>query len=165
MPRRRPASRPERPSLDDFGILLGLAYQVFVDRLNARLADRGFTDIRPAFGYVFRALADQPLTSGQLASRLAITAQGAGKLVDQMADAGYVERRPDTIDRRTKWVTLTARGRAALSAAREIHQAIERELAAEVGAESVASLRDVLLHLAGADAASPPDVPRLLRLP
>ncbi len=149
----------------DFGILLGLAYQTFVDHLNASLAEHGFTDIRPAFGYVFRALAEQPLTSGQLASRLGITAQGAGKLVDQMVDAGYVARRLDTTDRRTKWLDLTERGRAALTTAHQIHQDLERQLAADVGAAPVGTLRDVLLHLVEAEQPRPTETPRTLRLP
>jgi DNA-binding MarR family transcriptional regulator len=156
MPRRR---APDH----DFGVLLGLAYQAFVDHLNARLAEHGFADIRPAFGYVFRALAEQELTSGQLATRLGITAQGAGKLVDQMVDAGYVSRRLDTTDRRTKWLNLTARGRAALATAHQIHQDVERQLAADIGAARVGTLRQALRHLAEADA--PGDAPRTLRLP
>jgi MarR family transcriptional regulator for hemolysin len=143
----------------DFGIVLGLAYQSFVEQLNAALAQRGFTDIRPAFGYVLRALADQPLTSGQLATRLAITAQGAGKLVDLMVEAGYVERQLDTTDRRTRWLHLTPRGQAALAAAREIHHDIELKLVAKLGAEPMGTLREVLEHVVGSDG------PRLLRLP
>jgi len=47
---------PRRPDPGyDFGVLLGLAFQTFVDHLNASLARHGFADIRPAFGYVFRA--------------------------------------------------------------------------------------------------------------
>jgi DNA-binding MarR family transcriptional regulator len=179
MPRRaRPTTAPEPDDDDaaadaaaadddddDLGILLGLAYQVFVDQLNARLAQRGFDDVRPAFGYVFRALADDPLTSGQLALRLGITPQGAGKLVDQMVAAGYLERRPDALDRRTKWLELTRRGRAALNAARDIHQAIERELSAEVGPARLRTLREVLERLVQTDPSSQLAAPRRLRLP
>ena len=157
MPRRR---APDY----DFGVLLGLAFQTFVDHLNTTLAKRGFTDIRPAFGYVFRALAEQDLTSGQLATRLGITAQGAGKLVDQMVDAGYVLRRPDTTDRRTKWLNLTARGRAALTTAHQIHQDVEQHLAADIGAARVGTLRQALLHLIEAEQSNPSETPRTLRL-
>ncbi len=148
----------------DFGILLGLAYQTFVDHLNARLAERGFADLRPAFGYVFRALAEQPLTSGQFATRLGITAQGAGKLVDHMVEAGYVERRLDTDDRRTKWLSLTSRGGAAMAAARAIHQDVEQQLEADLGAPTVATLRTVLQHLVATYQPGPSDTPRTLRL-
>lgn len=157
---------PRRSTPDyDFGVLLGLAYQTFVDHLNARLAQRGFADIRPAFGYVFRALAEQDLTSGQLATRLGITAQGAGKLVDQMVEAGYVSRRLDTADRRTKWLDLTARGRAALATAHQIHQDVEHTLTADLGAAPVRALRQVLLHLVDAEQPAPSETPRTLRLP
>src|SRR5579859_394605 len=169
MPRRPTPTTPPLPRRTapeyDFGILLGLAYQTFVDHLNVCLAARGFADIRPAFGYVFRALAEQPLTAGQFAHRLGITAQGAGKLVDQMVGAGYVERRQDPHDRRTKWLSLTARGQAALAAAHEIHQDTEQALAASVGASHVATLRQVLLHIVTPDKRHDGDTPRTLRLP
>jgi DNA-binding MarR family transcriptional regulator len=162
-------ARPEPPR-DDFGVVLGLAYHAFVGRLNLHLAQRGFTDIRPAFGYVFRALAERSLTSGQLAARLGITAQGAGKLVDHMVAAGYVERRPDPSDRRTRWLELTPRGQAALSAAHDFHAAVERDLSASVGAARVRSLREVLERLIVSNQTPPTttsadDSPRLLRLP
>src|SRR5947208_13769673 len=79
----------------DFGILLGLAYQDFVRELNQELAARGFPDVRPAFGYVFRALLAERLTATELARRLGMTPQGALKLVDEMVAARYVHPRPD----------------------------------------------------------------------
>ena len=41
----------------DFGILLGLAYQAFVDQLRTDLERRGFPDLTPTVGYVVRAIA------------------------------------------------------------------------------------------------------------
>ena len=38
----------------DFGILLGFAYQGFVEALHAHLAEHGFTDIGNSHGYVVR---------------------------------------------------------------------------------------------------------------
>ncbi|MEP6971458.1 MAG: MarR family transcriptional regulator, partial [Betaproteobacteria bacterium] len=60
----------------DFGVLLGLAYQVFVDELHADLHGRGFDDIGTAYGYVFRALDAQDLHLRQLAERLSMSDQG-----------------------------------------------------------------------------------------
>jgi DNA-binding MarR family transcriptional regulator len=128
----------------DLGILLGLAYQDFVAELNAHLAERGFDGIRPSFGYVFRALLAQELTASLLAARLGITAPGAGKLVDEMVAAGYVERVADPDDARSRRLRLSRRGQRAVAAARQFHRRYEERLAQAHGARAVATLRQVL---------------------
>jgi MarR family transcriptional regulator for hemolysin len=147
----------------DFGILLGLAYQGFVDALNAHLAAAGFTGVRPSYGYVFRALLEEDLTASQLAGQLRITPQGAAKIVAEMVAAGYVDRRSDPEDGRAKRLRLSDRGRRAVATARRFHASYERQLAETHGAERVAMLREVLAEVIqrdpiGSDAAS-----RLLR--
>jgi DNA-binding MarR family transcriptional regulator len=128
----------------DFGILLGLAYQSFTDLLRATLAKQGFDDLGGAYGYVFRALADEQLSQRELARRLGITDQGAAKIVAEMVRRGYVDRRPDAVDSRVKRLRLGPRGRAALAAARRFHTAFEQQLAGEVGRPAVRRLRQQL---------------------
>jgi DNA-binding MarR family transcriptional regulator len=128
----------------DFGILLGLAYQRFVDELGTHLSQAGFTGVGGSFGYVLRALAQQPLTTSQLAARLGITSQGAAKIVDDMVAAGYLERRPDPGDGRQKQLVLSQRGQALLAAARRFHRNFERDLAAELGPRRAGTLRAAL---------------------
>ena len=142
----------------DFGILLGLAYQSFTDLLRASLAEAGFDDLGGAYGYVFRALAAEPLSQRELAARLRITDQGMAKIVGEMVARRYVERRADPDDARVKRLRLGARGLAALRTARKFHAAFERDLAKSLGRASVRRLRDLLERTAarGAD----PDVAR-----
>jgi hypothetical protein len=90
----------------DFGILLGLAFQTFSDELRQSLHARGFDDLGRSYGYFFRALADGPLRLHELSPGLGITNQGAMKIVDEMADRGYLERRPDPEDGRAKLISL-----------------------------------------------------------
>jgi MarR family transcriptional regulator for hemolysin len=132
----------------DFGLLLGLAYQGFVERLRDELARRGFDDLGGAYGYVFRALAVDRPSQRELARRLGITDQGMAKIVAEMVDRRYVEREPDPEDTRVKRLRLAARGRAALAAARGFHAAFERQLARELGARAVRRLRDELRRIA-----------------
>lgn len=47
---------PDAADAPDFGILLALAFRVYVDELHAELAARGFPDMKPGFGVVFRAV-------------------------------------------------------------------------------------------------------------
>jgi len=141
----------------DFGILLGLSFQTFSDELRAELASSGFDDLGGAYGYVFRALSQEPLHLNELAERLGMTAQGASKIVSEMEARKYVERRPDPEDGRAKRLRLTARGRAALGFARKFHAQYERRLSAEVGERQVATLRRVLesmLTRSGKDAST-----------
>ena len=113
----------------DIGILLGLAYGAFVAEMHADLAARGFDDLGRSYGYVFRVLADGDRSLSELAGLLGMTLPGAGKIVDEMVERGYVERHADRSDRRVKRLRLSSRGRAALKAARAFHRRFERRLA------------------------------------
>jgi DNA-binding MarR family transcriptional regulator len=143
----------------DLGLLLGLAYQAFTDQLREDLRGRGFDDLGGAYGYVFRALAEEPLRLADLAARLGMTAPGAAKIVDEMEARGYLTRRPDPRDGRAKALRLAPRGRAALAAARRFHAAAERRLRETVGAREVEVARlalEALVAQAGAEAADTP---------
>jgi MarR family transcriptional regulator for hemolysin len=155
----RIVSSPER----DLGILLGLAYQTFVDELNAHLATAGFDGVGPSFGYVFRALLGGSLTTSQLAAGLRITPQGAAKIVDDMVAAGYVERRSDPGDGRARQLHLTGRGRRAVATARRFHAEYEWRLARRCGRKRAAALREVLAEIVDSDAAAADSAARLLR--
>lgn len=99
-------------------------------------------------GFVFRSLAERPLSLGELATRLGISSQGALKIVTEMEERDYVERRDDAVDRRVRRLVLTRRGRAALREARRFHAATERQLVTAVGVRQVAGARAVLAALA-----------------
>jgi DNA-binding MarR family transcriptional regulator len=129
---------------EDFGILLARAYIGFVEALRSELAAEGYDDLHGSFGYVARALAEEPLTLRDLAVRLGITSQGALKIVDDMEAHGYLERRADPSDGRAKRLGLTKRGERALAAARAIHRRFERALADRFGKRKVAIGRAML---------------------
>lgn len=149
--KRPPSSDPlaseDRAEPADFGVLLGLAYQTCTDELRTVLRAAGFDDLGPAYGYVFRALAGDPLHLTELAARLGITAQGAVKIVNEMQARGYVMRRADAEDGRAKFVSLAPRGRAALAHARRFHADYERRLARRFGKEDARQARAFLERL------------------
>src|SRR4051794_25882128 len=132
----------------DFGILMGLAYQSFTDLLRASLAKQGFDDLGGAYGYVFRALADEQPSQRELAGRLGITDQGMAKILSEMVERRYVERRPDPADSRINRLRLGSRGKAALAAARRFHATFEQQLTAEMGKAAVRKLRQMLAAIA-----------------
>jgi DNA-binding MarR family transcriptional regulator len=163
MSRQSPAGgEPAQDDPDqDFGVLLGLAYQTLVRELNEEMAAAGF-EVKAQYGYVFRALLKEDLTSTKLGVRLGVTTQGAAKLIDEMERLGYVEKHPDPDDARVRVLRLADRGRRAVAEARRIHQAFEDRLAERYGSDDVAAMRRVLVSLID-DAYA--DRPRVMRLP
>jgi DNA-binding MarR family transcriptional regulator len=151
----------ERPPHQDLGIQLGLAYTAFVGWLNEQLAAAGFDDLGPAYGYMFRALADGPATLSTLAAGLAMTTQGAAKILAEMQAGGYVRRTAHPTDARARLIELTPRGREAFRAARAAHQRFERQLAARIGAGAAAGLREALAAIIALEDVDPAS--RLLR--
>src|SRR4051812_35090076 len=110
----------------DFGILLGLAYQGFVEALHAHLAKHGFTDVGSSHGYVVRLLAASPgISQRELAKRLGITEQGAGQIVEQMVRGRFVTREPGPDDARARVLGLGPRGQELLKLARRFHASYE----------------------------------------
>jgi DNA-binding MarR family transcriptional regulator len=147
----------------DLGILMGLAFQAFVDELRADLSARGFDDMSRSDGYLFRLLDGKQLTIGQIAAHLAITKQGAAQIVDDMAARGYLARRRDPTDARARLVRLAPRGERALAAARRFHARYERRLRDRCGAPAMTKLRELLGTMAGH--ATDAQLPPTLRLP
>src|SRR4051812_7334955 len=117
------AAGSQRPS--DLGIAVLLAYQGFVRRLHADMAEHGYDDLGRSDGVIFRMLHAGPRTVSDLAGRLDMTKQGAGQIIEAMERRGYVVRRPDPADGRARLVGLSERGRGALEVARGFHRRYE----------------------------------------
>lgn len=112
------------------------------DRLLAAMDAAGLT-MRPAWGYVIRALHDQPLPLARLAELLDVTKQAAQQTVDEMQAAGLVERRDDPEDRRRKLLALTADGRRVRATALKVSKQLEQE----IGPTGTRALRKALLGM------------------
>jgi DNA-binding MarR family transcriptional regulator len=82
-----------------------------------------------------------------LAARAQITKQSMGYLVDYLERRGYVERRPDTGDRRATVICLTDRGWDETREALRIIAELEAEWAAALGEARMHQLRDLLAEL------------------
>src|SRR3954451_3757476 len=124
--------------------LFAMAFRLLVDGLHERLAERGWTDVRPADGFVLLALRDGPSSLRELPATLGTSKQAVSKLVDAMVAAGYVERVPDPADARAKRVGLSARGRALLAEVEDIWRELEEGWARTLGEARLAGLRDDL---------------------
>jgi DNA-binding MarR family transcriptional regulator len=92
-----------------------------IDDAQEEMAARGFGDVRPSHGFVFAALSGRPLSTSGLAAALSISKQAAAQLADHLVERGYLERRPDPADARSRLLVLTDRGVACTRAAELAH--------------------------------------------
>ncbi|MFI7599493.1 MarR family winged helix-turn-helix transcriptional regulator [Actinoplanes sp. NPDC049681] len=135
-------------NLLDLPVLLLSAARALVDGIDAGVRARGFTDLRPAHGFAFARLAGEGATVVQLAEHLDVTKQAASQMVEELAQKGYVERRPHPTDARARLIVLTGKGRACTRAADEAAEEVLRPWADDLGPERLTALRQDLAKLA-----------------
>jgi DNA-binding MarR family transcriptional regulator len=139
-------STPSAALTDDVGFLLSRASGLFVRASNAALASSGLR-VRSYSVLLLACEADDGISQRDLAGVLGLDPSQVVLLVDELADAGLVERRPSTTDRRTKLVVATGAGRALRAeAVREVGAAVTAQLAGLTPTEQYL-LRDLLGRL------------------
>jgi DNA-binding MarR family transcriptional regulator len=121
--------------------LFATAYRDLIDRLHERLRERGWNDVRPAFGFVLLAARDEHTTVTEIAELMGATKQAASKLAAAMVDAGYLVPAGDADDARQRPLRLSRRGRRLLAEVEAISGELEREWATHIGATAVERLR------------------------
>lgn len=107
----------------------------------------GFTDLVPAHLGVLRYPGPNGRRPSELAAEVGTSKQAMNYLLGQLEQLGYVERRDDPDDLRSKRVHMTARGEALRRTIRRTVTKIEAELEDELGAASYAQLRTLLVRL------------------
>jgi DNA-binding MarR family transcriptional regulator len=112
-----------------------------------RLHERGFADFDAAYLNVFQYPGPQGARPSDLAGRLRISKQALNHLLGQLEKLGYLERRLDPDDLRSKRIALTARGNSAIRVIREAVAEIESSWAHQLGTKRVAQLRQLLLDV------------------
>jgi DNA-binding MarR family transcriptional regulator len=115
------------------GILAARLLFAIQDELYARLGEAGYGDLTRLHGAVIAHLDEEGTRATELARRSGRHKQIIGRIVDELEQLGYVERRPDREDRRAKLVVPTERGRELMRFSDEIIRDIERRQAAALG--------------------------------
>ena len=129
------------------GALLRMPWEAVQRRMLARLHERGFADFDAAYLNVFQYPGPQGAKPSQLAARLRISKQALNHVLGQLERLGYLERRPDPDDLRSKRVALTPRGSAAIGVIRDAVAEIETTWSQELGEKRFTELRTLLLDL------------------
>jgi DNA-binding MarR family transcriptional regulator len=139
--RRRSERQQWNPDLSVLASQLLLSLQ---EELFTRLAEEGYDDLHPRHGAVLAYLDEDGIRSTELARLSGRHKQIVGRLVDELEELGYVERRPDPADRRAKLIVPTPKGLEQLRRGDQIVAEIEARHAEATGARNYAEFRDVL---------------------
>jgi DNA-binding MarR family transcriptional regulator len=140
------ADRSDRPLI---GLLLRLVYQSYSQEIEAALREAGFDDVRPTAGNVFPFVPPEGTTVSALAERARVRKQTMTQAVEQLERAGYVERRPNPRDRRSRLVFLTERGASVPPVTHAAAEGVEGRWAELTSPEELEALRGSLLRLLG----------------
>ena len=129
------------------GALLRVPWEAVQRHMLQRLHERGFDDLDAAHLSVFQYPGPQGVRPTELAARLRISKQALNYLLGELERLGYLERRPDPDDLRSKRVALTRRGTSVVRVIREAVSEMETAWADRLGPDRFAQLRAFLLEL------------------
>jgi DNA-binding MarR family transcriptional regulator len=135
---------PARPLI---GLLLRLVYQQYSQEIDAALREAGFHDIRPAAANVFPFVPPEGISVSELADLARVRKQTMAQAVDQLERTGYVDRRPNPRDRRSRLVFLTKRGASVPPVTHAAAARVEERWAELTSPQELEELRASLLGL------------------
>lgn len=107
-----------------------------------QLTARGYPKLAMSFSAPLSLLSGRPLRLTELADTLGISKQLCLQSLKPIEQAGYIERRADSADKRAKLVALTATGEQLIAHALEEMQAIHRHYEGLIGSARIATLSE-----------------------
>ena len=136
-------------SAGDLSRLLMAASRSVNEAVLREIDPAGTSGVRLAHVPLIAVLDAHGTRIGDLAPRIGVSRQAVASLAKDLDAAGVVDCLPDPDDGRATIVRLTVRGAAFCESAVAVMARRERELAGELGEESLAHLRATLRRLAG----------------
>lgn len=137
-------SRRQDPGL---GVLLFIANRELEQRAYDAVVAAGIDDISPAQARIAARIGPDGTRVSDLAAQARVTKQSAAALVEQLEEAGYLERVPDPTDGRARLVRLTSRAHPVIAAAGAEVERVMAEWSDHVGATRLKQMHEVLLEL------------------
>jgi MarR family transcriptional regulator, transcriptional regulator for hemolysin len=98
----------------DLGAALGTLLRSYADMVGPKLD--GFPHGARGYQTLCEVVAGRPPSQAALAAKLGIDRTMMTYLIDDLVEAGYVERQPNPHDRRQRQIVATPRGREAIGA-------------------------------------------------
>jgi DNA-binding MarR family transcriptional regulator len=140
-------SRDLPPDRQAIGQLLVRLLREFRDDLAAPRADAGYGDVREPHFQIFGNIRMGGIRLTELADRAQLSLAATSELVNDLADMGYLTRRPDPADGRAKLIDLTKRGRGLMAVAGDRVADIERRWSSLVGEKNFAQMSRTMQRL------------------
>jgi DNA-binding MarR family transcriptional regulator len=129
------------------GALLRMPWERVLRRMLERLHEHGFDDIDAPHLNVLLYPGPQGARPSELAAQRGMSKQAVNYLLGELERLGYLERRADPHDRRSKRIALTRRGELAVHTIRAAVTELERDWEQQLGPKRFAQLRGLLLEL------------------
>jgi DNA-binding MarR family transcriptional regulator len=143
--RRRQRARADT---DNLGFLLAKASARWNAALAQSFADRGFPEVRPAYGSILLPLFEEDCVRiGQLGERARLSKQTMTTLIAQMERDGLVRRERDPADARARRVALTERARRFHPVAEDVLADLDARVAEHLTPSATAALGRSLKRL------------------
>ena len=138
---------PNFPTQPLIGLLLRLVHQHYAQDIEAALRDAGFGDLRPAHANVFPFVPPEGISVTELADLARVRKQTMAQAVEELERLGYVVRRPNPRDGRSRLVSLTGRGRSVKPVTHAAAARVEEHWAELTSPGELEALRTSLLRL------------------
>jgi DNA-binding MarR family transcriptional regulator len=129
------------------GALLRMPWEAVQRRMLELLHERGYDDLDAAHLNVFQYPGPQGARPSELAAQLRISKQALNYLLGGLERLGYLARRPDPDDLRSKRIVLTPRGTSAILVIREAVAEMETAWSERLGPSRFEQLRTLLVEL------------------
>ena len=111
------------------------------------MGERGFDELPQPGYWALMILSRGRTDASQLIAEMGVSKQAVSKLVDALVTLGFVDRRPNTSDRRRTDLRLSAKGRQAADVIGEAVRTTEETLVGELGAKRYEDLVQMLTQL------------------
>jgi DNA-binding MarR family transcriptional regulator len=132
---------PGRATRANLGFLLAKASQRWNELLYAHFSERGYGEVRPAYGSILLPLFEEDgLRIGELARRARLAKQTMTTMVRLLERDGLVRREADPADGRAMRVHLTERSRGFQPVAEDVLEALDELVTRSLGARRAKQL-------------------------
>lgn len=130
---------------DSLAILIGDTSRLLRRRFDARARCLGVS--RAQWQVLFALSRNEGINQAGLAEALDVETITVGRMVDRLADAGFVERRADPADRRAWRLHLLPRAHPVLEELRRVGDTVMQETLAGLGPDGEAMLTALLTRV------------------
>jgi len=124
-----------------------MRWEAVRQHMRERLREHGFADLDVTHLAIFQYPGPHHERPSDLAARLGASKQSVNYQLGELERLGYLERRDDPDDLRSRRVALTRRGEAAVATIRAAVREVEREWERRLGRERFTELCAMLREL------------------